>query len=79
MKISEKKEDFKIYIEDEDGNYLKSGFICEEEATIDKYITFNINLVGMSSFGLNLTRPKLKILAKLLNEANKYLNENNNN
>lgn len=71
--ISRKKEDFRIYVEDDDKNWLKTNYILESEENVDKYIDIKINLRCRPSWDLRLTREEIKVFQSLFQETIKYL------
>ena len=73
IKISQKKEDFKIYVEDNNGNYISSDYINKSESSLTTIIPFSIKLNCREKFTLHLDREELKIIIELLNETVKYL------
>ena len=76
--ISQKKEDFSIYVEDDNHNYISTEFILEHESHLDKKIGLTIKFsaergVDSGSYTLWISRENLKSLTLMLNEVVKYL------
>jgi hypothetical protein len=74
MKTSKKDEDFKIFVEDEEGNYIITSFVHESESTIIKIIDCKVKLKSMADyFIIKLTRQQIKDLSILLSEVATHL------
>lgn len=73
MKISKKEEDFRIYVENDKGQYISSYEVVAAEKSIDKRITFRIRMHDKFNWTVDLTREEMKDLAELTNEVCKYL------
>lgn len=70
MKTSVRHEDFKIYVEDEDTNYIMTSFIHESEGKLDQNIDFKVKLVTMKEpFTIKLTQLQIITLSTLLAEV----------
>lgn len=77
MKISKKEEDFRIYVENDKGQFIRTDDILASENSLSKRIYFRINLrpdlFDGFEWSINLTREEIKDLAELTNEVCKYL------
>lgn len=77
MKISKKEEDFRIYVEDDNSNYISSSNVLYSESFVDKRIVFKVSLSKEKTspivFNLQATREEIKSLTAMLNEVVKYL------
>jgi hypothetical protein len=73
MKISKKTENYRIYVEDEKGNFISTNFIREAESFIDKLIPIKVTLKDRDTFSMELTREEIEALAYLFIEVNTYL------
>lgn len=73
MKISKKEEDFRIYVENDNNQYISSHEVLAAEKNLNKRITFKVMLNDDFHWTINLTRKEMKALAELTNEVCKYL------
>ena len=77
--IVQKKEDYRIYVEDDDKNWLSTEFVREAENKIHRGITvhFGLNNVQRSiqdnKFDIVLTKEEIIAMSNLFNECKKLL------
>jgi hypothetical protein len=74
MKISKKIEDFKVYVEDDGGNFIITSPVMEAETSLDRIITCKVSLKSLKEyFFIKLTREQIKSLSRLLSEVTTHL------
>ena len=77
--LVEKREDFCIYAEDENKNYIVTEFVGDSEKSIEKLIPITIHISdedthnSWNNITLRMSRKSLKIFTSLLNEVVKLL------
>jgi hypothetical protein len=73
IKIAERQEDFRIYVENDKDQYISSRDVLSSEKSTDKRIPFRIKLGEKWNLSCEMTREEIKSLTELLNEVIKYL------
>jgi hypothetical protein len=73
MKISKKEEDFRIYVENDNKQFISSSEVLRGERSIDKRIFFKVDLGEKVKWNMELTREEIKSLSELFIEVVKYL------